>query len=58
VHHKVHLIIFFVVNHYICGKVPEKLIAETTGHLSIRCYECTEPAMHQAVGNMDPHKAG
>ena len=45
-----------------CGKVPEKLIAETTGHQSVkalRCYERTQPAMHQAVGNiiMDPQGA-
>ena len=45
-----------------CEKVPEKLIVETTGHRSVkslRCYERTQPAMHQAIGNiiMDPEGA-
>jgi len=44
-----------------CGKVPEKLIAETTGHRSVKAlrgYERTQPAMHQAVGNIIMDREG
>lgn len=44
-----------------CGKVPEKFIAETTGHRSakaLRGYERMQPAMHQAVGNIIMDREG
>ena len=45
-----------------CGKVPEKVIAETTGHRSLKAlrqYERTQPSIYQAVGSIitDPESS-